>query len=480
LLKGLTVGAPQLGSHTHVLAPGVLGQVPVGKEHGADGHTGSGQVLGTRVADTKKDGNSWVPGGLFGALALREHALFQTHVVLAAAFGLGALQHDLAGGRGRNLVIEQNEVGAWLGRRVDHRPADRPARSWDGLRAEHYAEGMAPARSGLGVTMDLSAFWTFWTEHEAALFDGVQTGLDDALIALVSAQVHALHEDLGWEFGQGEGGLSFALKTGGDPQQRRVARAWLACAPAYERWQFFDAIPPAPIEKVQNFALRFGEQDISFSELRFALDPEDDRQRVHVRGFHPVLVGAETQHQLSVLYTVLDTSLGEAAVELWLGQIEVVEAPLDEGLDLAALRRAIDAQGETWREAGEAWASARGTNQETDMPVLFTLNMSAKRWDYPLLDTYFELVISYPARPDGLPSPSDYETLMDLDEKVGAALPELVLHLGSRMGEGERVLFGYVDGQDTDGLRAAAVECLGSDMGLRLEKDARWEKRVTA
>ena len=55
-----------------------------------------------------------------------------------------------------------------------------------------------------------------------------------------------------------------------------------------------------------------------------------------------------------------------------------------------------------------------------------------------------------------------------------------MLHLGSRMREGERVLFGYVDGQDTDGLRAAAVQCLGSDMGLRLEKDAMWERRVMA
>lgn len=328
--------------------------------------------------------------------------------------------------------------------------------------------------------MDTAAFWAFWAEHETALLEGVQTGLDEALIQAVSEQVHALHPGLGWEFGPGDGGLSFALKTGGDPEQRRVAQSWMASAPDFERWQFFDAIPPGPIEQIQNFALRFGDQDISFSELRFAIDPEDDRQRVHVRGFHPVLVGAETQHQLSVLFTVLDTTLGEAAVELWLGQIEVVEEPLEDGLDLAELRAAIDAQALAWREAGEAWASARGTNRETDMAVLFTLNMSAKRWDYPLLDTYFELVLSYPARDDGLPNPSDYETLMDLDEKVCEALPEEVLHLGSRMGEGERVLFGYVDGQDTDGLRAAAVQCLGSDMGLRLEKDARWEKRVMA
>jgi hypothetical protein len=328
--------------------------------------------------------------------------------------------------------------------------------------------------------MDFSAFWAFWTENEAALFDGVQTGLDEALIAAVSAQVHALHDDLGWEFGPGQDGLSFALKTGGAPEQRRVARGWLASAPAFDRWQFFDAIPPAPIEKVQNFALRFGEDDIQFSDLRFAIDPEDDRQRVHVQGFHPVLVGAEKQHQLSVLYTVLDTTLGEAAVELWLGQIDVVEETLEEGLDLAGLRQAVDAHAAAWREAGEAWASARGMNRETEMSVLFTLNMSAKRWDYPLLDTYFELVLSYPAREDGLPNPSDYETLMDLDEKVCEALPEGVLHLGSRMGEGERVLFGYVDGQDTNGLRAVVVECLGSDMALRLEKDARWERRVTA
>lgn len=328
--------------------------------------------------------------------------------------------------------------------------------------------------------MDFSGFWAFWTEHDDALFDGVQTGLGDTLIAAVSEQVHALHEDLGWEFGPGDGGLSFALKTGGDPEKRRVARAWMASAPDFARWQFFDAIPPGPIEQVQNFALRFGEQDISFSELRFDLDPEDDRQRVHVKGFHPALVGADQQHQLSVLYTVLDTTLGEAAVELWLGQIEVVEEPLEGGVDLPGLRQAIDAQGEAWRETGEAWASARGTNRETDMAVLFTLNMSAKRWDHPLLDTYFELVLSYPAREDGLPNPSDYETLMDLDEKLTEALPDEVLHLGSRMGEGERVLFGYVDGQDTDGLRAAAVLCLGSDMGLRLEKDARWEKRVLA
>ena len=328
--------------------------------------------------------------------------------------------------------------------------------------------------------MDFSAFWAFWTEHETALFEGVQSGLGEALIAAVSEQVHALHDGLGWEFGPGDGGLSFALKTGGDPAQRRVARAWMASAPPFERWQFFDAIPPGPIEQVQNFALSFGEEEISFSELRFALDPEDDRQRVHVRGFHPALVGAETQHQLSVLYTVLDTTLGEAAVELWLGQIDVVEEPLEEGLDLPGLRRAIDAQGEAWIEAGEAWASARGANRETEMPVLFTLNMSAKRWNHPLLDTYFELVLSYPAREDGLPNPSDYETLMDLDEKVCEALPEEVLHLGSRMREGERVLFGYVDGQDTDGLRAAAVQCLGSDMGLRLEKDAMWERRVMA
>lgn len=328
--------------------------------------------------------------------------------------------------------------------------------------------------------MDFSAFWAFWREHEVALFEGVQAGLDEALIGAVSAQVNALHQGLGWEFGPGEGGLSFALKTGGDPAQRRVARAWMASAPVFERWQFFDAIPPGPIEQIQNFALRFGEQNITFSELRFQLDAEEDRQRVHVKGFHPALVGAAQEHQLSVLFTVLDTTLGEAAVELWLGAIEVVEAPLEEGLDLPGLRSTIDAQGARWRAAGEAWATARGMNRETDMPTLFTLNLSAKRWDHPLLDTYFELVLSYPAREDGLPSPSDYEALMDLDERVCEALPDAVLHLGSRMGEGQRVLFGYVDGQDTDGLRAAAVQCLGSDMGLRLERDPRWEKRVMA
>ncbi len=326
--------------------------------------------------------------------------------------------------------------------------------------------------------MDFSAFWAFWTAHEAALFEGVQTGLDEELIEQVSGQVHALHEGLGWEFGPGDGGLSFSLKTGGDAAQRRVARAWLDSAPDFARWQFFDAIPPGPIAQIQNFALRFGEEDIAFSELRFELDPEDDRQRVHVKGYHPALVGAEQAHQLSVLFTVLDTTLGEAAVELWLGAIEVVETPLEQGLDLAGLRAAVDQQAAAWLEAGEAWATMRGMNRETEMAVLFTVNLSAKRWDYPLLDTYFELVLSYPAREDGLPEPSDYETLMDLDETVCAALPEAVLHLGSRMGEGERVLFGYVDGQDTDGLRAAAVQCLGSDMGLRLTEDPRWERRV--
>ena len=146
----------------------------------------------------------------------------------------------------------------------------------------------------------------------------------DDLIAEVSGRVKSIDRELEWEFARGtRGGHAFVVSAAGEPRLRAVAERWRRAAPAAdERWEYHSTRQPDPSSLAA--ALTVSGHEIKLTELGFACRIDADRYEVDVLVHHPDPSLSQTEPN-TVAFLALDWLLGEVAVELWVGVVEVTE-----------------------------------------------------------------------------------------------------------------------------------------------------------
>ncbi|MGN6636586.1 MAG: hypothetical protein ACTHJ6_14170, partial [Oryzihumus sp.] len=163
---------------------------------------------------------------------------------------------------------------------------------------------------------------------------------------------------------------------------------------------------------------------------------------------HPAWSDLDPQTRTQAAFLLLDTVLGEAAVETWLGEVSAAELePLD-AIPLTGLRSVVHSLEEHHLGAdGEpTWAMLEGAGP-TGRPGLAVTQVPLRSAMAPHLDTHVAVVVPYTDTTEqGLPGAECLPRLRSHEEQhthpVGPS-GRLVAHESH---EGVRVLHLYVDG----------------------------------
>jgi hypothetical protein len=285
----------------------------------------------------------------------------------------------------------------------------------------------------------IDEFWRWWATASGAFAESFSAGasLKQELIEAMSAHVTAIHESLDWEFGPGlRSAHHLCLSGKGDPALRVVAERWKKRAPAPDgTWEYHASRQAWPGEGLE---LEIGGEKIALKELVFAVEEDESRELLDVRGFHPAYPRIEDQDlRMRILFIALDNLLGEDGVERWLGSVDESLEPLPAGLSHGDLRRRVDELAS--RATRERWAVLQG--QRGGEPVFVTTNLALKRIDHLLLDMH--LVVDLPLlapTETGLTTNEEADVLNALEDELVTSLGEHAVLAGRETTGGHRTV----------------------------------------
>ncbi len=290
-------------------------------------------------------------------------------------------------------------------------------------------------------------FWSWWQSEGAE-----QTALSivdhepERMVAALSKQIKAIQPGLAWELGPGTSNAHvLVVSAEGDPELRGVARRWRRAAPAADGlWEYSDARLPSP--DPADVTLRLGEIDVDVvSATAWARVAGAD---LNVAVYHPAFTGLAEQERRLATRLLLDTVLGESAVETWIGSIETTtEEPLDP-VPLIGLRAVVRELTERFTDAdGEpAWVLMEGSTQDGKR-VLAGAQIPLRAATAPHLDTYVAVSVPYSDRtPDDLPTDESLTPLQNFGDHLSSRLGASGRLVAHETHDGVRILHLYVDG----------------------------------
>jgi hypothetical protein len=333
-------------------------------------------------------------------------------------------------------------------------------------------------RSGASELEAISRFWAWWQTQGAE-----QTALAIAdqdpgrMVAPLSKQVKAINDGLAWELAPGSTSTHILVVSAeGNPALRGVARRWRRAAPASDGlWDYSDSRLPAA--DPGQITLKLGETslDVASASAWARVSGAD----LDVAVYHPAFARlADTERRLATLL-LLDTVLGESAVETWIGTIEsAVEEPLDP-VPLVGLRAVVRELTERFTDAdGEpAWVLMEGSTQAGDR-VLAGAQIPLRSATAPHLDTYVAVSVPYTDRtPEGLPGDGSLRPLQHFGDHLSARLGESGRLVAYESHGGTRILHLYVDGNTpaVEQLRPAITGWDQGEVAMTATADPGWE-----
>lgn len=324
---------------------------------------------------------------------------------------------------------------------------------------------------------DYEAFWRRWGELRGEVRRAIESGDFGDLPNRISGAVEHIADGLTWELGPGDQAQhAFCISSNGDPDKRAAIESCLRRGPGVDaEWEYHPARQPVPVEAVDGFSLRFGESDLTFGDVRVAWSPDEDRERLDVTVHHPVFAAMPDEARQQAGFVILDNVLGEDGVERWIGGIDWVNEPLEDGKGLRDLRAAVDELASS--ATGDRWAILRG--ELTDgAPIFVTLNTALKRVDHPLFLQRLELTIPLKEpTEEGLTTDDEATRLNELEDELMEDLVGAVAYVGRETRKGLRLLHMYCaeGGPAPDVIRRFGERHPERAMALHVERDPFWE-----
>ena len=322
---------------------------------------------------------------------------------------------------------------------------------------------------GRGASAPDEDFWTWWAGARGRIEQAIETGsFDRKLVDEVSKAVQSVDPRLAWEFSAGRGSKhALTLSPEGNPMSRPAAVAWLAAAPpADDTWHYFASRQPSPTTEG---AFEVGGEHVKVSDMRAITTWDPTRRRLGVRLWHPVFGRAEEGLRQQVSFLFLDDLLGEEDVERWIGEIEVLDAPISgrtpEELRAEVTRRAAEPPEGTWI-LGEL-ADHRG------QITIVTADAALKRIDLPLADQHVAISIGL----DGMPDDVLAATLNAEEDRLARLLEGAATFAARTTTSSERVL--HFVAEDLDlvraGIDAWAPDAPDWRVKVNFQHDPTWE-----
>ena len=349
--------------------------------------------------------------------------------------------------------------------------------------SRQYAEAVAFfRRSSSSARSDASAeaitrFWSWW-DAEGALetATAIADGEPQRMVTVLSTWVSAINTGLAWELAPGvENTHMLVVSAEGNPQLRGVARRWRRAAPAADGlWEYSDSRPPAADPSGVTLTLGATSIDIASATSWARVSGAD----LDVAVYHPAFVHLPEEQRRLATVLLLDTVLGEAAVETWIGTIETATEQSIDPVPLIGLRAVVRELTERFTDADgqPAWVLMEGTTQSGDA-VLASAQIPLRAATAPHLDTYVGVVVPFSDRTEqGLPGDGSLLPLREFEDHLRDRLGESGRVVAHETHGGVRILHAYVDG-GTPAVEQLRPAIAGWDQGpvsLTTEPDPGW------
>ncbi len=287
----------------------------------------------------------------------------------------------------------------------------------------------------------IAEFWEWWASiRDQVVIEIADGGLDEDTIEEIEERVWRIHPELNWQITGGiEAPQSFNLVSGGTRLLRLIAELWRRMGPANDdRWEHHPSRLPFGLTPFD-----LGGVEIDPSETRFAASEDLLYQRLDITTSHPAFADLDDDSASDAAMHILDATLGEDAVERWLGILTTVDE-LPGGAPIFTARSTFEKFAD--ESDGEGWERV---DDQYDGAVLAQVNRAVKWIDHLDKPIYAEVTINaLTTDEDGLPVPLEQKRLdsvvADLLVRLG---PNGVL-LGTAVGDGEQTVHLYVGVSD--------------------------------
>jgi hypothetical protein len=316
----------------------------------------------------------------------------------------------------------------------------------------------------------LAEFWDWWRSAGPRIARSIDshTPLAHEDIEDVSAHVHAVHEELAWEFAPGKNSRhAFTITPEGNVVLRRLTERLVRAGPAPDdTWEYYPARQPVP-----EFALNIAGQLFDGADWRFGIEVVDSKLLVDLEAFHPKLKKIPKDARPRAGFIAVDQMFGEDAVETWIGGLSFTDRDKHTKSTAADVHRAIASLVEQSKE--EVFSLAQGLDH-SGRPLILTLNQRLKRLYHLFADTLVEVDFTLRA-PDerGFPGPEELRDLGELEDRVVTMAKDAV-HVGHLTGRGHRTTYFYTE--DAAALRSRLDATLRdkAPYELRSNHDPEW------
>ena len=324
----------------------------------------------------------------------------------------------------------------------------------------------------------VAAFWSWWAEEGARrTAAALAEGSLERWARTLGAQVDAVDDRLAWELGPGRRSEHVLVVTsGGEPELRGTARRWRQAAPEPDAtWEYSDVRLRT---EGLGWSLQLAGADIGADDVVVGARVDADRSCVDVSVHHPAFASLPQAARDQCAFLLLDTALGEEAVETWVGEVVSTTSRPPDPVDLLGLQHAVDelARSCTEDDGSPTWTLLSATT-DSGSPVLALAQVPLRSATAPHLDTHVGLRLAFAEVLDsGQPGAGSLSRLRALEDHLGARLGGSGRVVAHETADGVRELHLYVDGTTpaVEQVRAALGGWTESEPQVRSGPDPAW------
>jgi hypothetical protein len=163
-------------------------------------------------------------------------------------------------------------------------------------------------------------FWAWFQKNSVRLFAFES---DRGVLDELSAALHRVERGLTFELGPPrDGKREFIVSADGIRDRFDAVRKLVAAAPALDQWTVIPFRPPKDIDQI---AITFGQQRLAADDLWIRAERDGDRVGLNI--FVRRLTEENREMLSGAVLLLLDSALGEYAVETQVGFIEIHPLP---------------------------------------------------------------------------------------------------------------------------------------------------------
>jgi len=341
------------------------------------------------------------------------------------------------------------------------------------------------ARRAAAQAHAVTRFWSWWQARGARdAAAALAAGQPERMFGRMARHLTAIHPCLVWEFATSPGELGslgsahvLVVTAGGDPALRAITSRWRRAAPpADEVWDYsnFRLAAPDP----ENTVISLGGARIDVTSATVTADVSG--AHVDVTMYHPRFHQLPPDQHVLTAFMLLDSVLGEAAVDTWVGTVAASTEPPPDLVPLIDLPTVVnELEAELTDAKGERpWMVTRVTSDDGD-PILASAQVPLRAASAPHLDTHVDVTVSFSEwTPRGLPAPASLKRLRDFQDDVAGGLGRHGQGVAHETHRGVRTLHLYVDSTTfaIKQLRSAVANWNQGSVSVTEKRDPGWDR----